>query len=141
MASSMIHICVANEVNKIIKKDRKSILIGSIAPDISKLLNQDKVKSHFLDNSDTDVPNIQRFLSKYEAYLDDDFVFKECGGTLAKYVCHDIDCVDINGHITELADACIILNTSKQISKLLLGKKLLRVVVKESFMNILTRIM
>ena len=74
MASSMIHICVANEVNKIIKKDRKSILIGSIAPDISKLLNQDKVKSHFLDNSDTDVPNIQRFLSKYEAYLDDDFV-------------------------------------------------------------------
>ena len=74
MASSMIHICVANEVNKIIKKDRKSILIGSIAPDISKLLNQDKVKSHFLDNSDTDVPNTQRFLSKYEAYLDDDFV-------------------------------------------------------------------
>ena len=74
MASSMIHICVANEVNKIIKKDRKSILIGSIAPDISKLLNQDKVKSHFLDDSDTDVPNTQRFLSKYEAYLDDDFV-------------------------------------------------------------------
>ena len=74
MASSMIHICVANEVNKIIKKDRKSILIGSIAPDISKLLNQDKVKSHFLDNSDTDVPNIQRFLSKYKSYLDDDFV-------------------------------------------------------------------
>ena len=50
--------------------------------------------------------------------LDDDFVFKECGGTLAKYVCHDIDYVNINGHMTELADACIILNTSKQISKL-----------------------
>ena len=50
--------------------------------------------------------------------LDDDFIFHECGGTLAKYVCHDIDYVDINGHITELSDACIILNTSKQISKL-----------------------
>lgn len=35
MASSVIHIAVANELNKVLKKDKKSILIGSIAPDIS----------------------------------------------------------------------------------------------------------
>lgn len=74
MASSMIHICVANEINKVLKRNNKAILIGSIAPDISKLLNQTKEKSHFLDNADNNIPNMKRFLDKYEKNLNDDFV-------------------------------------------------------------------
>ena len=74
MASSVIHMCVASEVNKYLKKDNKGILIGSIAPDISKHINETKEYSHFLDNVDNDIPNIDRFLNKYKNYLNDDFV-------------------------------------------------------------------
>ena len=38
MASSMIHMAVAKELNDKLKRDSKSILIGSIAPDIAKLI-------------------------------------------------------------------------------------------------------
>ena len=74
MASTVIHMCVANEVNKYLKKDDKGILIGSIAPDISKHINETKKYSHFLDNVDNDIPNIDRFLNKYKNYLNYDFV-------------------------------------------------------------------
>ena len=60
MASSVIHICIANEINKTINRDSKKLLIGTIAPDISKLLGETKFYSHFLD--------------KYGNYLNDDFV-------------------------------------------------------------------
>ena len=73
MASSVIHMVVANEVNKVIKRNNDRLLIGSIAPDISKHLGQSKVNSHFLDNDD-DIPNIDRFLKKYFKNLNDDFV-------------------------------------------------------------------
>ena len=74
MASSMIHIAIANEINKKIRRDNESLLIGTISPDISKLIGDDKVKSHFLDNSNTNIPNINLFLNKYKNYLKDDFV-------------------------------------------------------------------
>ena len=73
MASSMIHICVANEINKIINKDKKSILIGSIAPDIAKQIGLDKQFSHF-QGMDDDKPVLERFLNKYKNNLSDDFV-------------------------------------------------------------------
>ena len=74
MASSMIHIAVANEVNKKLNRNKRELLIGSIAPDISKLLNQSKLKSHFLDDIEADIPNIDKFLIKYKNNLNDDFV-------------------------------------------------------------------
>ncbi len=74
MASSMIHIAVANELNKTLKRDPKKLLIGTIAPDISKNIGENKVKSHFLDNENTDIPNLNKFLKKYKTNLNDDFV-------------------------------------------------------------------
>ena len=74
MASSMIHIAVASEINKKINRDKSKLFIGTIAPDISKLIGQTKVESHFLDNSKTDLPNLGRFLAKYIGNLNDDFV-------------------------------------------------------------------
>ena len=73
MASAVIHMVVANELNKKMKRDNDKILIGSIAPDIAKLIGQTKKLSHFLDD-ETDVPNFERFLIKYRDRLDDDFV-------------------------------------------------------------------
>ena len=74
MASAIIHMAVANQINKIINKDNNKILIGSIAPDISKHLGETKYYTHFLDDVENDVPNIDKFLNKYKDKLDDDFV-------------------------------------------------------------------
>ena len=73
MASSMIHIAVAKEINKTLKKDESKLLIGTIAPDISKLVGESKTASHFLGIKG-DIPNLDKFLSKYKNYLYDDFV-------------------------------------------------------------------
>ena len=74
MASAIIHMTVANQINKIINKDNNKILIGSIAPDISKHLGETKYYTHFLDDVENDVPNIDKFLNKYKNKLNDDFV-------------------------------------------------------------------
>lgn len=71
MASFLIHMCVCDEVNKIINKNRKKILIGSIAPDIAKLVGINRDITHF-----GEYPNFNEelFLSKYKNNLNDDFV-------------------------------------------------------------------
>lgn len=65
---------VANEVNKKINRNEAKLLIGSISPDISKFLGNSKFYSHFLDDKYTDIPNMKKFLDKYEHKLYDDFV-------------------------------------------------------------------
>ena len=75
MASAIIHLAVANELNKVLNKDYKSIMIGAIAPDIWKQVGEtSKSPSHFKDSDDTDVPNLDKFLYKYKDMLKDDFV-------------------------------------------------------------------
>lgn len=74
MASAMIHIAVANEINKTLKRDERKLFIGSIAPDISKLIGETKAKSHFSDEPSCNIPNLEHFLTKYKKYFNDDFV-------------------------------------------------------------------
>ena len=74
MASAIIHMCIANEINKKLKKDEKKILIGSIAPDLAKQIGETKIKSHFIDDGIEDIPNMERYLEKYKKNLNDDFV-------------------------------------------------------------------
>lgn len=74
MASAVIHLAVANEINKKLNRDKSKLLIGSIAPDISKIVGETKEKSHFLDNIDDYIPNIEKFLDKYKKNMNDDFV-------------------------------------------------------------------
>ena len=74
MASSVIHMAVASEINKKLKRNNDLILIGSIAPDISKQMYDSREKSHFIDGEEKDVPNIDRFLNIYKDKLNDDFV-------------------------------------------------------------------
>ena len=73
MASSLIHICVAKEVNKFLNRDEKQFLIGAIAPDIAKLINISRDKTHFIDYEEN-IPNLDRFIDKYKSYLNNDFV-------------------------------------------------------------------
>ena len=69
MASAVIHLCVAKEINKVLKMDEKELYLGSIAPDISKQIGEEKKKSHFLTLKEDDVPNIYEFLNKYKDEL------------------------------------------------------------------------
>ena len=74
MASAVIHLCVAKEVNKYLKMDENMLLLGSIAPDLAKQINQTKEISHFLDHTnEDDIPNIDLFLAKYKAELTNPF--------------------------------------------------------------------
>lgn len=68
MASVIMHICVAKKVNEYLKLREKELFLGTIAPDISKEINQSKVKSHFLSNIE-DVPDIELFLHKYKSKI------------------------------------------------------------------------
>lgn len=74
MASAVIHMAVANEINKNLKRNNDKLLIGTIAPDISKFLGESKLASHFLEDVDIEIPNIDKFLEKYKDKLYDDFV-------------------------------------------------------------------
>lgn len=75
MASSVIHMAVASEVNKVLNKDKTKLMLGTIAPDISKTLGFSKKISHFVDPGDKyEAPSVSSFLSKYKKYLNDDFV-------------------------------------------------------------------
>lgn len=74
MASAVIHLCVAKEINKYLNMNQNELLLGSIAPDISKQIGETKEISHFLDHSnEDDIPNIERFLSKYRTELNNPF--------------------------------------------------------------------
>ncbi len=74
MASAVIHLCIAKEVNKLLGMDEKLLFLGTIAPDISKQIGQTKEISHFLDHSnEDDIPNIDRFLAKYRSELNKPF--------------------------------------------------------------------
>ena len=64
MASAVIHISVANEINKKLKLNNDLLLIGSIAPDLAKLIGQTKDKGHFLFG-DKGTPHMDKFLLKY----------------------------------------------------------------------------
>jgi len=74
MASAIIHLCVAKELNKYLNMDEKMLYLGSIAPDISKHLGETKEISHFLNPAnEDDIPQIDKFLAKYQSELNKPF--------------------------------------------------------------------
>ena len=74
MASAIIHLAVAKELSKYLKiKNLKNYYIGSIAPDLSKILGLNKEDTHFLRNSRNNTPNIELFIMKYPDFKHNDF--------------------------------------------------------------------
>ena len=66
MASALIHMAVAKKANeKLGFQDENSLFLGTIAPDLGKLLGETKEKGHFETNN-TYLPNLNKFLSKYK---------------------------------------------------------------------------
>ena len=74
MASAIIHLCVAKELNKYLYMDENMLFLGAIAPDISKQIGETKEISHFLNPAtEDDIPQIDKFLEKYRSELDKPF--------------------------------------------------------------------
>ena len=74
MASAIIHLCIAKELNKHLHMNERLLFLGSIAPDISKHLGESKEISHFLNPAnDDDIPQIDKFLEKYRYELNRPF--------------------------------------------------------------------
>lgn len=74
MASAIIHLAVAKTLeNNLNVENKKDYYLGSIAPDISKQIGENKQKSHFLFNARDNIPNMELFLNKYPNYKDNSF--------------------------------------------------------------------
>lgn len=72
MASTIIHMAVAKKINEKLNRNEKLLLLGSVAPDLSKTLKQGKNKSHFFhDNKDRS--GLDEFLNKYPKFLENDY--------------------------------------------------------------------
>lgn len=69
MASAVIHLAVAKELEKYLKDYN----LGAIAPDIAQQLKIEKTKSHFIYNTKSDVPNIKLFKEKYKNFMSNSF--------------------------------------------------------------------
>lgn len=71
MASALIHIAVAKKINEVLKfKDETKLFVGTVAPDLGKLLGDTKEAGHF-ETDNTYLPNLNKFLNKYK--LDKEF--------------------------------------------------------------------
>ena len=75
MASAIIHLAVAKELEKNLKIKRKyDYYLGSIAPDLAKQVGLSKYESHFLKNSyKENIPNLDLFVRKYHDFKNNSF--------------------------------------------------------------------
>ena len=66
MASAVIHLAIAKELEKYLQvNNKKDYYLGSIAPNISKQIGEDRDISHFIINTKKDIPNITIFVNRY----------------------------------------------------------------------------
>ena len=74
MPSAIVHLAVANEVNKKLRRNKSEFLIGAIAPDIAKQIGLKRGVTHFCYGDPYGIPKMDKFLEKYQNKLDNDFV-------------------------------------------------------------------
>lgn len=71
MASAIMHICIAKKLNEKLNRKESDLLLGTIAPDISKQINESRKKSHFIFESGE--INLEKFITKYPLFYKNDF--------------------------------------------------------------------
>ena len=74
MASAIIHMAVGKCIGDIVGKSTKDFFLWTIAPDISKIVGEERKISHFEDK-DKNIWNIKHFIEKYKDDLTKDFEF------------------------------------------------------------------
>lgn len=73
MPSVVIHVAVAKKVNKYLNRNSDNYYVGTIAPDVAKIVGDNRSRTHFIEE-DYGLPNADKFLFKYLSYMNDDFV-------------------------------------------------------------------
>lgn len=69
MASAIIHLAIAKELKDKLDIDNlKDYYLGSIAPDISKQIGEDRNISHFSNTMRDGIPNIDLFVKRYPTF-------------------------------------------------------------------------
>ncbi len=121
MASAIIHLAVAKELEKYLNvKNKYDYYLGTIAPDLAKQIGRTKHESHFIYNTRENIPNIKKFTDKYKYFYKNDF-------ELGYYIHLYTDKIWFNEFINSLAyhtsvkllDGTIINTTEKEISKMI----------------------
>lgn len=121
MASAIIHLAVAKELEKYLNvKNKYDYYLGTIAPDLAKQIGRTKHESHFIYNTRENIPNIKKFTDKYKYFYKNDF-------ELGYYIHLYTDKIWFNEFINSLAyhkyvkllDGTMINTTEKEISKMI----------------------
>lgn len=73
MASAVIHMAVCKKVNETLKMNERYLLLGSIAPDVAKIVKIPRDTTHFVTKINSDTPNIEAFIKKYHNKLKNPF--------------------------------------------------------------------
>lgn len=123
MASTLVHIAVAKEVENRIHRIRNKYdyYLGSIAPDLGKQIGLSKIDSHFLKNSYREnIPNIKLFEYRYPNFRDNDY---DLGYYIHLYTDKEweenfIDNIT-EGNSLRLLDGTIIATTKDEIQQLI----------------------
>lgn len=120
MASAIIHICVAKKVNEYLNFREKELFLGAIGPDISKLINQPRSKSHFSTNYEE--IDLNSFLDKYKNKIKSPFdygYFIHLYTDKVWYKNLETDIIGINGK--EVLDSIDIKNDALAYRELIYG--------------------
>lgn len=121
MASAIIHLAVAKTLEKYLTiENKRDYYLGSIAPDISKQIGENKQKSHFLINARDDIPNMELFINKYPDFKSNSF---DLGYFIHLYT----DKIwfsrfmpkIVSGNYLKLLDGTVITTTPEEIQKLI----------------------
>lgn len=121
MASAIIHLAIAKNLRKHLNIDNeKDYYLGAIAPDIAKQIGERKEKSHFIYNTEEDVPNINLFTTKYKNFKNNSFEL----GYYIHLITDKIWFEDFLPHITfgnslKLLDGTIINTTPEEIQRII----------------------
>lgn len=121
MASAIIHIAVAKILSEELTiEDKKDYYLGSIAPDLSKQINETKTKSHFLYDTKSDIPNIKMFTDKYPNFKNNSFDLGYFIHLYTDKLWFD-DFLDkiIQGNSIKLLDGTVLSTTPEEMQKLL----------------------
>lgn len=113
MASAIIHLAVAKTLEQYLPiENTRDYYLGSIAPDISKQIGENKQRSHFLFNTRDDIPNLELFTNKYPNFKNNSF---DLGYYIHLYTdrlwfSHFLPQI-VNGNYIKLLDGTVIFST------------------------------
>lgn len=64
MASAIMHLAIAKKVNEQLNLNERELFLGSLAPDLNKMVRRSKARAHFYKRGTSDI-DLDKFVDKY----------------------------------------------------------------------------